>query len=289
MAPVASVGAAAQGIQGELARHRLQIAGKPGIAGMLSNVRTTAIAIFASMGGLIYGYNQGMFGQILTMSSFTRASGVEGITNPTLSGLLTAILELGAWVGVLFNGYLADKLGRRLCVIVACVIFTVGVIVQANTKDQSYDYILAGRTVTGVGVGMLSMIVPLYNAELAPPEIRGSLVALQQVSKDPQYMHTTELSDLLNFIQYDMKIPNDPAKYHVWHNDLVLVYLRNELHWRHWRFAKQGSMAYSYHDPDLARACPINRHLVCTRIAPMADERGSRERGTGCPRQSPSP
>lgn len=65
---------------------------------------------------------------------------------------------------------------------VACVLFAIGVIVQACTHGGSYDYILGGRFVTGIGVGSLSMIVPLYNAELAPPEIRGSLVALQQLA-----------------------------------------------------------------------------------------------------------
>jgi hypothetical protein len=132
-------------------------------------------------GGLVYGYNQGMFGQVLNMKNFQNASGVQGISDPVLTGLLTSILELGAWVGVLANGILADRLGRKLCVVVACVLFTIGVIIQACTSGGSYSYILAGRFVTGLGVGSLSMIVPLYNAELSPPEIRGSLVALQQL------------------------------------------------------------------------------------------------------------
>lgn len=95
-------------------------------------------------------------------------------------GLLTAILELGAWIGTLANGYLADAVGRRVTVVIACVIFTVGVVVQALLKNESY--ILAGRFVTGIGVGAFSMLVPLYNAELAPPEVRGALVALQQLA-----------------------------------------------------------------------------------------------------------
>lgn len=60
------------------------------------------------------------------------------------------------------------------------VVFCVGVIVQACTVNK--DYVFAGRFVTGLGVGSLSMVVPLYNAELAPPEIRGSLVAVQQLA-----------------------------------------------------------------------------------------------------------
>lgn len=79
-------------------------------------------------------------------------------------GLLTSILELGAWVGTLFNGYLADALGRRLTVVVAATVFCIGVIVQACT--QNAGYVFGGRFVTGLGVGSLSMVVPLYNAEL---------------------------------------------------------------------------------------------------------------------------
>jgi MFS family permease len=80
----------------------------------------------------------------------------------------------------LFNGWLADAVGRRQTVTIACAIFTVGVIVQACTVNK--DYVLAGRFVTGIGVGAFSMLVPLYNAELAPPEVRGALVALQQLA-----------------------------------------------------------------------------------------------------------
>ena len=77
---------------------------------------------------------------------------------------MTSILELGAWLGTLFNGYLADAVGRRVCALIACIVFMVGVIVQACTENK--DYVFAGRFVTGLGVGSLSMIVPLYNADL---------------------------------------------------------------------------------------------------------------------------
>jgi len=130
------------------------------------------------------------------MTSFANTVHPEKITNATTRGLMTAILELGAWAGVLINGYLADKLGRKLATVVGVFIFIVGVIVQAAAKNV--DYIYAGRFVVGLGVGILSMIVPLlvvphygrkgsdqtsrYNAELAPAELRGSLVSLQQLA-----------------------------------------------------------------------------------------------------------
>lgn len=181
MAP-AVTGGLGGAIDNEIHAKRAALAAKPGAVGLIKNGRTTAIAVFASMGGLIYGYNQGMFGQVLSMNSFGRASGTNGIEDPTLAGLLTSILELGAWVGVLFNGYSADKLGRKLSVVLACVLFVVGVVVQAVVHGGQYSYILGGRFITGLGVGALSMIVPLYNAEVAPAEIRGALVALQQLA-----------------------------------------------------------------------------------------------------------
>ncbi|PGH04419.1 hypothetical protein AJ80_08530 [Polytolypa hystricis UAMH7299] len=159
---------------------RAALAGPVGLQGLVHNGRTFMIALFASLGGLVYGYNQGMFSQVMKMQSFVQQTNGYAEQTGTAQGLLTSILELGAWLGSLMNGYLADALGRRYCTLVAVVIFVVGVIVQACTQNK--DYVFAGRFVTGLGVGSLSMIVPLYNAELAPPEVRGSLVAVQQLS-----------------------------------------------------------------------------------------------------------
>ncbi|GCB23196.1 quinate permease [Aspergillus awamori] len=171
------MGAGAEAVSGK----RAELAGnRVGWRGLMSSKKTFAIALFASLGGFVYGYNQGMFSEILTMNSFIKATDGYAARTGLKQGMLTSILELGAWVGTLLNGYLADALGRRQTVVVAVVIFCVGVIVQACTKNAGY--VFAGRFVTGLGVGNLSMIVPLYNAELAPPEIRGSLVAVQQLS-----------------------------------------------------------------------------------------------------------
>ncbi|KEQ93406.1 hypothetical protein AUEXF2481DRAFT_67544 [Aureobasidium subglaciale EXF-2481] len=159
---------------------RARLSGPMGIKGIIASGKTTGIAFFASLGGFVYGYNQGMFAQVLTMNSFIRATNGYADGTGLAQGLLTSILELGAWVGTLINGYLADAVGRRWCALIACVVFTIGVIVQACTENK--DYVLGGRFVTGLGVGSLSMVVPLYNAELSPPEIRGSLVAVQQLA-----------------------------------------------------------------------------------------------------------
>ncbi|GLB40433.1 putative major facilitator superfamily, sugar transporter (TC 2.A.1.1) family protein [Lyophyllum shimeji] len=161
------------------AQRRKALAGRSGWAGLVHNRRIFAIAVFASLGGLLYGYNQGVFSGVLAMQSFkTRMA--SAVDHSGTKGWLVAILELGAWVGVLMTGYFADKLSRKYTIVLAVVVFCVGVIVQTAAKAPPSIY--GGRFVTGLGVGSMSMAVPLYNAEIAPPEVRGSLVALQQLA-----------------------------------------------------------------------------------------------------------
>ncbi|KAI0787717.1 general substrate transporter [Fomes fomentarius] len=158
---------------------RRNLAGPSGWAGLLANGRIFAIAVFASLGGLLYGYNQGVFSGVLNMYSFDQRM-KSAVDDSGTRGWLVAILELGAWLGVLATGYLADKLSRKYTIVLAVIVFCIGVVVQTAAFHPSS--IFGGRFVTGLGVGSLSMAVPLYNAELAPPELRGSLVALQQLA-----------------------------------------------------------------------------------------------------------
>lgn len=72
----------------------------------------------------------------------------EYTTNETKKGWLTAILELGAWLGTLLSGFLAEVLSRKYGVLVACTVFIVGVIVQATAVSVGHNAILAGRFVT---------------------------------------------------------------------------------------------------------------------------------------------
>ncbi|EKM58322.1 uncharacterized protein PHACADRAFT_252546 [Phanerochaete carnosa HHB-10118-sp] len=158
---------------------RKALQGKSGWAGLMHNARVFLIAVFASLGGLLYGYNQGVFSGVLDMKNFDNRMGTA-VSDPNTEGWLVSVLELGAWFGVLCTGYLADKLSRKYTIVLAVCVFCVGVIVQTSAFHPSS--IFGGRFVTGLGVGSLSMAVPLYNAELAPPEVRGSLVALQQLA-----------------------------------------------------------------------------------------------------------
>ena len=74
----------------------------------------------------------------------------EYTTNETKRGWLTAILELGAWLGTLLSGFLAEVLSRKYSVLVACSVFILGVIIQATGVSAGHNSILAGRFITWV-------------------------------------------------------------------------------------------------------------------------------------------
>ncbi|KAH3971000.1 hypothetical protein HBH64_227460 [Parastagonospora nodorum] len=157
--------------------------GKSGFAGLFSSPYVAACALFATLGGLLFGYDQGVISVTLVMDQFLgrfpRVS-AEASGAGFWKGLMTAMLELGALIGALFAGYLADKLSRKYAIVVAVCVFTVGSILQ--TAAIEYAMLTIGRLIGGMGIGALATIAPLYISEIAPPEIRGALLVLQELS-----------------------------------------------------------------------------------------------------------
>jgi MFS family permease len=135
-------------------QHRMALAGAGGPKTILKNLRVFGVACFACIGGLLYGYNQGVFSGVLTMTSFGDHMG-DYITNTTKRGWLTSILELGAWTGTMYSGFLAEIISRKYAIIVNTAIFILGVIVQCTATSAGYSAILGGRFVVGVSLPTL--------------------------------------------------------------------------------------------------------------------------------------
>ena len=85
---------------------------------------------------------------------------------------------LGAFVGCIPASLIADAFSRRFAIMVGAIVFIVGGTLQTAAANQGM--MMAGRFFAGVGIGMLSMLAPLYQSEIAHPSIRGRLTTLQQ-------------------------------------------------------------------------------------------------------------
>jgi len=97
-----------------------------------------------------------------------------------LQGGINGALSAGCFVGALLAGYPADRFSRKFTLIGASVLFVIGSVFQAATNGV--PLLCVGRVLNGLSVGVTSMVVPLYQSEVAPKEIRGRLVAIQQWS-----------------------------------------------------------------------------------------------------------
>lgn len=134
-----------------------------------------AICAFAAIGGGLFGFD---------ISSMSGVLGTNGYKNyfghPTgyHQGGITASMPAGSLFGALISSFLADRLSRRTAIQIAAMIWIIGSILQ--TSANGVALLVVGRIVAGVCVGIASSIVPVYQAEIAPKNIRGRVVSLQQ-------------------------------------------------------------------------------------------------------------
>lgn len=132
---------------------------------------------FSTLGGLLFGYDQGVISGVITMESFG-ARYPRVFSESGFKGWFVSTLLLAAWAGSLINGPIADRFGRKMSINMAVVVFVIGSVIQCAAMD--IPMLFAGRAIAGLAIGQLTMVVPLYISEVSIPEIRGGLVVLQQ-------------------------------------------------------------------------------------------------------------
>jgi SP family xylose:H+ symportor-like MFS transporter len=133
-----------------------------------------AISFISALGGYLFGFD---FAVISGALPFLRT--IFGLT-PWWEGFLTGSLALGCIVGCLIAGALADRYGRRPGLMTAAIIFALSSVGMA--LSGSLTVFIAMRFTAGIGVGMASMLSPMYIAEISPASVRGRNVAINQLT-----------------------------------------------------------------------------------------------------------
>jgi sugar porter (SP) family MFS transporter len=148
------------------------------------------VSLVAALGGVCFGVEIGIIDSILAMRTFalyfhtlevvgegddTQATGSAA----SVDGNIVALFLVGCCLGSALASYAADAWGRKACLVAGSILFTLGGATQAAAAGLPTLY--TGRLLAGSGIGLLSMIAPLFIAESASKEGRGALISLQQL------------------------------------------------------------------------------------------------------------
>ena len=132
------------------------------------------IAFSAALGGLLFGYDTAVIsGAIGNLTEYFQLTPIE--TGWAISSAL-----VGCLVGAFFSDYLSDTFGRKVTMLITAVLFILNSV--GTALPISFSMFVLFRIVGGIGVGIASMVVPMYIAEIAPPKRRGALVGNYQLA-----------------------------------------------------------------------------------------------------------
>lgn len=128
----------------------------------------------AAVGGLLFGYDTGVIsGAILFIQKQYALSSI-------MEEVVVSSVLVGAIIGAIMGGALTDRYGRRKMIILAGIIFTISAIGTAFAP--SVTWLITGRLISGIAIGIASFISPMYIGELVPAKVRGSLVAVNMLA-----------------------------------------------------------------------------------------------------------
>ncbi|CAG9990334.1 unnamed protein product [Clonostachys byssicola] len=159
-----------------------------------------ALGAVASIGGFIFGYvrycklmpldkkllsTRGEISGFFLMRDFGERFGQindDGtiVFSAARQGTITSLLCIGALIGALVAGKMADSIGRRLTISASAFFTCLGTVIEISSQS-SWVQPAIGRLVTGVSIGALSVVVPMYQSESVPAKIRGVVVSTYQL------------------------------------------------------------------------------------------------------------
>jgi len=147
-----------------------------GLATLEGRSLTVMITLTSGIGFMLFGWDQGVFGGILGNKSF-----LDRFNNPSpgIQGQIVSTYDIGCILGAILSFFVGDRYGRKRAIALACLAVFIGGAIQAS----SYRLVqmIVGRIVAGVGIGLNSATIPMWQSETSKPEHRGTLIAIQLV------------------------------------------------------------------------------------------------------------
>ena len=132
------------------------------------------LAVVAAIGGFLFGYDTAVISG--TVGQVTLQFGLDALS----AGWYVGCALVGSIIGVAFAGILSDNLGRKYTMIISAVLFSSSALLCAIST--SFNYLVIARIIGGMGIGVVSIVSPLYISEVSAPRYRGRLVSLYQLA-----------------------------------------------------------------------------------------------------------
>lgn len=167
------------------------------------------LSVVAALGGFLFGYDTAVISG--TIAQVTEQFGLDALQQ----GWYVGCALIGSIIGVLFAGILSDKFGRKSTMILSAILFSTSAIGCAVSTD--FNQLVIYRIIGGVGIGVVSIISPLYISEVAVAQYRGRLVSLYQLAVTIGFLGAY----LVNYQLLGYSISNPDASTGWW--DLVFV------------------------------------------------------------------
>jgi len=152
------------------------------------------LTLVATLGGLLFGYDTGVIsGTVGSLESFfVTPKGLSETAASAFKGFLVSSALIGCIIGGIFGGIVSKSLGRKKGLILAAILFLISALGSAMPEmllapigelDHTFSTVfIVYRIIGGIGVGLASMLSPLYIAEIAPADSRGKLVSFNQLA-----------------------------------------------------------------------------------------------------------
>ncbi|RYC90523.1 hypothetical protein BFJ63_vAg6585 [Fusarium oxysporum f. sp. narcissi] len=143
----------------------------------------------------LFGYDQGVFSGVVVTQDFLKLDNLVGPTKTNVLATVTAIYDIGCFVGAVITFTIGERLGRKKAIIIGTVIMSIGTVVKVTS--YSLPQMTVGRVVLGIGNGINTSTAPIWQTETAQAKWRGKLVILEMAMNIAGFC-------LVNWINYGL-------------------------------------------------------------------------------------
>ncbi|GAB6007767.1 sugar porter family MFS transporter [Dysgonomonas reticulitermitis] len=171
------------------------------------------LSVVAALGGFLFGYDTAVISG--TIAQVSAQFSLDALSQGWYVGCALA----GSIFGVLCAGILSDNFGRKKTLMVAAILFSVSAVGCAVSSD--FNHLVIARVLGGIGIGVVSIVSPLYISEISVAEYRGRLVSLYQLAVTVGFLGAYLVNfALLNYSAGGAEHLSNPTLYHIFHSEV---------------------------------------------------------------------